>query len=154
MCLGVHHWPIQENLNFSRKKSRKKRQNQIPKIDPRTKKILVSGYFSVPVVQPIVSLSAETFSAPFGSKFVLDGDQGDHIGRIFAYWAFVYFGQFFYYRTSPNICATLFHGESYELILTKNRSGYFLADLFTNSSGHPDGDLISCTLPCFQQLHM
>jgi hypothetical protein len=31
--------------------------------------------------------------------------QGDQIGRIFAYWSIVYFGQFFEdYRNSPNFC--------------------------------------------------
>jgi hypothetical protein len=35
--------------------------------------------------------------------------QGDQIGRIFAQWATVYFGQFFLnYRSSPHMCSTFF----------------------------------------------
>jgi hypothetical protein len=46
--------------------------------------------------------------------------QGDQIGRIFASWAIVCFGQFFEnYKNSPNLGATSPHGKSPILILTK-----------------------------------
>jgi hypothetical protein len=36
--------------------------------------------------------------------------EGDQIGRIFAHWAIVFFGQFFeHYRSSPNFPATFIH---------------------------------------------
>jgi hypothetical protein len=41
-------------------------------------------------------------------------------GRIFAYCAIVFFGQFFEKcKCSPHFLATFFHGESFVLILTK-----------------------------------
>jgi hypothetical protein len=52
------------------------------------------------------------------------------MGRIFAYWAFVYFGQFFGKFTdtySPNFWAT-FYGKRNVLILSKNGLGYILGD--------------------------
>jgi hypothetical protein len=65
--------------------------------------------------------------------------QCDHIGRFFASWAIVYFGQFFYYRSSPNFW-TVFRRESFVgiIFLRKNGPGYILSDFFTKSSGHPD----------------
>jgi hypothetical protein len=45
--------------------------------------------------------------------------QGDQIGRICAYWAYVYYGQFFdNYRSSANFWA-FFHGTNYTSILAK-----------------------------------
>jgi hypothetical protein len=41
-------------------------------------------------------------------------------------------------RNSANFGATYFHGTSYALILTKQRAGLHLGDVFTNSSGHPE----------------
>jgi hypothetical protein len=65
--------------------------------------------------------------------------QGDQIGRIFAQWAIVYFGQWFeIYIISANFWATFLCDTSYVLILTKNGLGYILGDFFKNSSGHPD----------------
>jgi hypothetical protein len=63
--------------------------------------------------------------------------QGDQIGQIFAYWAIVYFGQFFENDIiSPNFWATLFNGKSYVVIFTKNSLGYIFGRFFTSSSGH------------------
>jgi hypothetical protein len=63
--------------------------------------------------------------------------QGDQIGRIFAYWAIVYFGQFSEnYRSSPQLRGYFFHDQCYALILTKKILGYILGDFITNSSGH------------------
>jgi hypothetical protein len=46
-----------------------------------------------------------------------DVEQGDQIGRIFALWAIVFFGQFFEnFISSPNFWVTVFHGKSYVLI--------------------------------------
>jgi hypothetical protein len=54
--------------------------------------------------------------------------QGDQIGRIFAYWAIVYFGKFDeIYRNSPNFWANFFHDTSYVLNLTKNGWATFWA---------------------------
>jgi hypothetical protein len=57
--------------------------------------------------------------------------QGDQIGRIFAYWAIVYFGQFFENkRTIPPLPKDNFFplGKSYVLILPKNEFGYILGN--------------------------
>jgi hypothetical protein len=65
--------------------------------------------------------------------------QGDQIGRIFTYWAFIFFGQFVYnYRSSLNMYLFFFHVKSCALGLKKNWLGYILGDFFANSSGHPD----------------
>jgi hypothetical protein len=51
-------------------------------------------------------------------------DQGDQIGRIFAYWAIVYFEQFIkLHRRSPDIWTAYFHEKSYVLILPKKWVG-------------------------------
>jgi hypothetical protein len=44
---------------------------------------------------------------------------GDHIGRIFAYRAVVYIGQFFYYRCSANVLGYFFQSTNYVLIFKK-----------------------------------
>jgi hypothetical protein len=55
-------------------------------------------------------------------------DQGDQIGRIFAQWAIVYFGQWFEnYIQSANFWATFFRDISYVLIFTKNGLATFWA---------------------------
>jgi hypothetical protein len=65
-------------------------------------------------------------------------DQGDQIGRIFAYWAIVYFGQFIEnYGSSPDFCAPFSHGNCAKLNLEKLVLATFWAIFFTNSSGHP-----------------
>jgi hypothetical protein len=72
---------------------------------------------------------------------VVRGDQGDQIGRIFAYWTIVFFDQFIEnYTSSANSWAAFFHSTSYVLILSKNWLGCILGDFFTNSSGHTGGD--------------
>jgi hypothetical protein len=47
----------------------------------------------------------------------------------------VYFGQFFNYRSSPNVLDYLFHGERYVPSLPKNGLGYISGDFFSNSYG-------------------
>jgi hypothetical protein len=57
--------------------------------------------------------------------------QGDQIGRIFANLAIPYFRNLFEScKSSPNCCATLFHGKGVALILTKNGIGNILGDFF------------------------
>jgi hypothetical protein len=62
-------------------------------------------------------------------------NQGDQIGRIFARWAIVYFGQFFENcRSSPNFRAAIFSGKNYALILTYNGLVYILGDFFSSKT--------------------
>jgi hypothetical protein len=72
--------------------------------------------------------------------------QGDQIGRIFAFWVIVYFGQFLENnKRSPNDWTTFSHGKRYSSIVTKDGFGYILGyflgyilgAFFTSSSGHP-----------------
>jgi hypothetical protein len=69
--------------------------------------------------------------------------QGDQIGRIFARWAIVFFGQIFKnYRKSLNSWPAYFQGKSYVYInFAKNWLGYILGNIFKNSSGHPAGGI-------------
>jgi hypothetical protein len=66
-------------------------------------------------------------------------DQDDQIGQFFAHLAMVCLLQFIdnYSRISNNVWASVKHGKSEALILTKNGTGYILGDFCTNSSGHP-----------------
>jgi hypothetical protein len=67
-------------------------------------------------------------------RIIVDRAQGDQIGRIFAQWEIVHFGQFL-----KHCRATFPLGADYVLILTKTGFGYILGDfLYINSSGHPD----------------
>jgi hypothetical protein len=55
--------------------------------------------------------------------------QGDQIGRIFAYWAIVFFGQFFYYRSSPYFRYFFLTIDRVLFILTRKYwLGYILGD--------------------------
>jgi hypothetical protein len=58
-------------------------------------------------------------------------------GRIFAFGAIAFFGQFFIDRSSPNVWAAFVHGKNYALISTKKWLGHILGDFLTNSYGHP-----------------
>jgi hypothetical protein len=61
-------------------------------------------------------------------NFIILVVKGDQIGRIYAQWAIVYFGQCFEnYWSGANFWATLFHGTSYVLIMTKNGWATFWA---------------------------
>jgi hypothetical protein len=54
------------------------------------------------------------------------------MGRVFAQWVIIYFGQWFEkYRSSAQFWAT------YAFILTNNWLGYILGDFFTYSTGRP-----------------
>jgi hypothetical protein len=69
-------------------------------------------------------------------------EQGDQIGRIFAFWVIVYFGQFLENnKRSPNDWITFSHGKRYLSIVTKDGFGNILGNIFgaffTSSSGHP-----------------
>jgi hypothetical protein len=68
-------------------------------------------------------------------------DQGDKIGRIFAQWLTLYFGQFFSKITE---LATLIGYFFPRLLLcinfAKNCIGQHFGRFFTNSSGHPAAD--------------
>jgi hypothetical protein len=77
----------------------------------------------------------ETFS-PWQCFAQLMFEQGDQIGRIFAQYPNVYFGQFFNYKSSTHFWAMYFFiKKCYELISTKNVGLYFRL-FFTNSSGY------------------
>jgi hypothetical protein len=55
----------------------------------------------------------------------------DQIGRIFAIWVNVYFGQFFEnYRSGSKFLVTFFHDVSYVLIMTKKWVGQHFLRLF------------------------
>jgi hypothetical protein len=72
-------------------------------------------------------------TAPFSFLFLVV-PQGDQIGRIFAYWAIVFFGQFFEnYRRGTNSWATFFHGKSNALILTKIELGLHFGRFFSQA---------------------
>jgi hypothetical protein len=59
--------------------------------------------------------------------------QGGPIGRIFADWVIVSFGQFLgKLQNESEHWATVIHGKNYVFILTKNGLGYTLGDFFTN----------------------
>jgi hypothetical protein len=71
----------------------------------------------------------------------LNGDQGDKIGRIFAYWAFVFSGQFFLnFRISPNCLGIFLPRKIFCITFDKKGIGVHFWRFFTSSSGHPDGD--------------
>jgi hypothetical protein len=65
-------------------------------------------------------------------------NQGDQIGRIFAYWAIVYFGQFYEnYKRIPNFLGNFFPPQKLCINFDKKVLGHSLGDSFKNSSGHP-----------------
>jgi hypothetical protein len=67
--------------------------------------------------------------------------QCDQIGRFFASWAVIYFGQYF----EMLFQGCLFHGKSYVLIWAQKTGWATLwAIFFTNSSGHPG---------CYERAH-
>jgi hypothetical protein len=60
-------------------------------------------------------------------------EQGDQIGRIFAYWAVALHWEVFLKIdgvAQMHICATFFNCSSYVLFFAKNRLSYTLADFF------------------------
>jgi hypothetical protein len=58
-------------------------------------------------------------------------EQGDQIGRIFAQWVIVYFGQFYKdYRSNPNFWATLSLLIYYVIFFGKKWLGFGLGDFF------------------------
>jgi hypothetical protein len=74
-------------------------------------------------------------------------NQGDQSGRIFAYWAVVYFGLLLENdKSGANYWATFCHGTIFVLSPVKNGLGYIFGDSFTGYSGHPAYDL-----PCARQ---
>jgi hypothetical protein len=58
---------------------------------------------------------------------IVTGGQGDQIGRIFAYWAVVFIGQFFTIIKVAKICGLLFPVVQF---IVKNELGYILGDFF------------------------
>jgi hypothetical protein len=72
-------------------------------------------------------------------KLILYFDQGDQIGRIFAYWAILFFGQFFLTTEEAQFFGKLFSlVKNIVLFLTKTAQATFWAMFFSNSTGHPD----------------
>jgi hypothetical protein len=64
--------------------------------------------------------------------------QGDQIGRVFAPWAIVYFGEFLEnHRSSQKLRATFFQCKNNVSILTKKSVGLHFGHFFTKSPGHP-----------------
>jgi hypothetical protein len=62
------------------------------------------------------------------SGHLVGSEQGDQIGRIFAQWTIVYFGQFFdNYKSGQHFYASFFLSIDYVLILTKKRVGLHFA---------------------------
>jgi hypothetical protein len=74
----------------------------------------------------------------------LTRQQGDQIGRFFAYWASVFYGSFFDNCRSSPIFWPLFTTEKV-INLTNNVLGYILGHFFTNSSGHTSRKLVDTT---------
>jgi hypothetical protein len=70
-------------------------------------------------------------------------DQSGQIGRISAYWVIDTFGRFLKITETDKIFGITFFTVkfTYVLILTKNRLGYILGDIFKNSSCHPGMDV-------------
>jgi hypothetical protein len=65
--------------------------------------------------------------------------QGDQIGRIFAHWAIVVFGQFLVnYRSSPHFLLPFSQLRSC-INFNKKQVGPHFGRFFENSSGHPVG---------------
>jgi hypothetical protein len=64
--------------------------------------------------------------------------QGDRIGQILAYWAVVYFGQFFKQQKQHKFLGYFFHGKLHVLNLTKYGLGYVLGVFSNATSGHPE----------------
>jgi hypothetical protein len=63
------------------------------------------------------------------AKVKLPCDQGDQIGRYFAHWAFVYFGQFFKNCiSSPNLLLLFLPEKVIRLFKAPNGLGYILGD--------------------------
>jgi hypothetical protein len=67
----------------------------------------------------------------------VDRQQGDQIGRIFAYRANVYFGQFFENHRSSSIFGCFFPRLSLCIDFDMKSVGIHFGDFFTNLSGHP-----------------
>jgi hypothetical protein len=60
--------------------------------------------------------------------------QGDQIGRFFASWVIIYFGQFYEkYTSSLNVCVAYFQVKSCVLVLGKNWGGLHYGNLVTLS---------------------
>jgi hypothetical protein len=65
-------------------------------------------------------------------------NQGDQIGRIFANWWIVFFGQFsFELQKLPKLLGNFFRGKGYALIWAIKGLVNTLVDFSTNSSGPP-----------------
>jgi hypothetical protein len=86
---------------------------------------------------------------PYFEKLNGAHSHGDQIGRIFDFWAIVFFRQFHSkYERSPNFRATIITVKVKILVLTKNGLGHILGEFFTNSFGHlahslPDVDRVT-----------
>jgi hypothetical protein len=67
------------------------------------------------------------------------------LGRFFASWAIVYFGQLFnYLQIQPKILGHIFQALKLCVMLSTNELGHVLGDCFTTPSGHPDEDGLLC----------
>jgi hypothetical protein len=85
-----------------------------------------SGYYvtNCAKIQTISKSASWTFIRGFQTRI-----RGDRIGRIIAYWAIVFFEQFFEnYESSLNIWAIFPHSLGFKLILAKHGFGLILGD--------------------------
>jgi hypothetical protein len=63
-------------------------------------------------------------------------NQGDQIGRNFAYWVIVYFGWLLViYKSRQIFLASFYPRKSNAIILLKIHLGYIWGDFLTNASG-------------------
>jgi hypothetical protein len=71
----------------------------------------------------------------------LPAKQCDQIGRIFAYWATVFFWQILEnYISTSNYWAIFSTGQF--VYLFRQKTGWALGDFFTNSYGHPAAKVV------------
>jgi hypothetical protein len=74
--------------------------------------------------------------------FGLEAEQSDQIGRIFDYWAIIYFGPFIWenYRSSQFFGLLFPAVKAMYSLWQKTGLGLTLGDFLSNPSGHPEAD--------------
>jgi hypothetical protein len=84
------------------------------------------------------SQSTRTKKFSCGPKKYSVRSQCDQIGRLFAYWAIIYFGWILKITEIAFILGRIFPRKKVMfIILRKEGLGYILGDFFTSQSGHP-----------------
>jgi hypothetical protein len=78
----------------------------------------------------------EGLKLDYECRWPITRKQGDRIGRIFVYWAIIYFCQFFWYsKVAQRFLATFFLGKCNVCFFAKHGLGYILGDFLKNPSG-------------------